>query len=161
MPGVKIRICVNGTWHELAVNPWERLIDVLRDRLGLTGTKEGCGEGECGSCTVNMDGKAVLSCLTLAARADGKEIRTIEGLEGGSGLHPLQEAFISETAVQCGFCTPGMIMAADALLRQNPDPSEDRVREGLSNNLCRCTGYEKPVKAVLKAARAMKEGENE
>jgi carbon-monoxide dehydrogenase small subunit len=157
MPRVNITICVNGTWHELAVNPGERLVDVLRDRLGLIGTKLGCGKGECGSCTINMDGKTVLSCLTLAAKADGSEIVTIEGLERGSGLHPLQEAFISETAVQCGFCTPGMIMAAYSLLQRDPDPSEDTVRESLSNNLCRCTGYEKPVKAVLRAARIMKE----
>jgi carbon-monoxide dehydrogenase small subunit len=157
MARVNISICVNGRWHELAVEPWERLVDVLRDRLGLTGTKVGCGEGECGACTVNMDGKAVLSCLTLAARADGKQILTIEGLQKGSELHPLQEAFVSEFAVQCGYCTPGMIMAANALLQSEPDPTESVVRENLANNLCRCTEYENPVKAILKASRVIRE----
>ena len=160
MAKVNIKLCVNGVWHELAVNPWERLVDVLRDRLRLTGTKVGCGEGECGACTVNMDGKAILSCLLLAAKADGKQILTIEGLQKGLELHPLQEAFVSEAAVQCGFCTPGMIMAANALLRIDPNPSESVVRESIANNLCRCTGYDKPVKAVLKAYRAIKEGNN-
>jgi aerobic carbon-monoxide dehydrogenase small subunit len=157
MKMVDIKIHINGEWLELAVKPDERLIDILRDRLGLTGTKEGCGEGECGACTVNVDGKAVLSCLMLAAQADGCKIQTIEGLQNGPELHPLQKAFVSESAVQCGFCTPGMIMAAKALVDCQPDPDEDMVRKNLANNLCRCTGYDKPVKAALKAAKDMKE----
>jgi carbon-monoxide dehydrogenase small subunit len=157
---IDIRIHVNGHWYELAVNPGERLVDVLRDQMGLTGTKEGCGEGECGACTVNLDGKAVLSCLILAAQADGCTILTIEGLQRGSELHPLQKAFVTESAVQCGYCTPGMIMAANALIHNEPEPGEDTIRKTLSNNLCRCTGYDRPVKAVLKAARDMKEDIN-
>lgn len=161
MTKVNIKICVNGTWHELAVKPWEKLITVLRERLGLCGTKVGCGEGECGACTVNMDGKAILSCLMLAAKADGSKILTIEGLQKGTELHPLQKAFVRESAVQCGYCTPGMIMAANALLENEPDPTEERVRVNIPNNLCRCTGYEKPVKAILKAAQALREEKNE
>jgi carbon-monoxide dehydrogenase small subunit len=160
MKTIGIKIQVNGEWFELTVNPDERLIDVLRDRLDLTGTKEGCGEGECGACTVNLDGQAVLSCLMLAAQADGCSIQTIEGLQTGPELHPLQKAFVSEAAVQCGFCTPGMIMAAKALIDSEPEPDEGTVRKHLSNNLCRCTGYDKPVKAVLKAAKDMKEEVN-
>lgn len=160
MAKVNIKLRVNGVWHELAVNPWERLVDVLRDRLRLTGTKVGCGDGECGACTVNMDGKAILSCLLLAAKADGKEILTIEGLQKGLELHPLQEAFVTEAALQCGFCTPGMIMAANALLRADPNPSENAVRENIANNLCRCTGYDKPVKAILKASNIIRQGNN-
>lgn len=160
MTEVLIRIRVNGDWHELSAHPWERLVDVLRDRLGLTGTKIGCGEGECGACTVNLDGKAVLSCLSLAVQADGREVRTVEGLRQNDTLHPLQESFIKESAIQCGYCTPGMIMAADALLARDPNPSEETVRKGLSNNLCRCTGYERQVKAVLEAARSMREGKD-
>ncbi len=160
MKKVDIKIHVNGDWYALTVNPGDRLVDILRDRLGLTGTKEGCGEGECGACTVNLDGKAVLSCLILAAQADGSKILTIEGLQSGPELHPLQKAFVSESAVQCGYCTPGMIMAANALIKNEPEPDEDTIRKNLSNNLCRCTGYDRPVKAVLKAAKDMKEGIN-
>jgi len=160
MTKVDIKIHVNGNWYELAVNPGDRLIDVLRDRLDLTGTKEGCGEGECGACTVNLDGQAVLSCLILAAQADGGTILTIEGLQKGPELHPLQKAFVSESAVQCGYCTPGMIMAANALINNESDPDENSIRKNLSNNLCRCTGYDRPVKAVLKAAQDMKENRN-
>ena len=160
MTMVDIKIHVNGNWHELAVNPGDRLIDVLRDRLDLTGTKEGCGEGECGACTVNLDGQAVLSCLILAAQANGGTILTIEGLQKGPELHPLQKAFVSESAVQCGYCTPGMIMAANALINNESDPDENSIRKNLSNNLCRCTGYDRPVKAVLKAAQDMKEDRN-
>ena len=156
MPGIDIRICVNGEWHELKVKPYERLVDSLRERLGLTGTKVGCGEGECGACTVTIDGKAVLSCLTLAVQANGKQIRTIEGMGQGEELHPIQKAFVEEGAAQCGFCTPGMIMTADAMLKHDPNPSEDKVRKTLANNLCRCTGYDKPVKAILKAARNLR-----
>jgi len=160
MKKVEIRINVNNDWYELTVNPGDRLVDVLREELDLTGTKEGCGEGECGACTVNLDGKAVLSCLMLAAQADGCKILTIEGLQKGSELHPLQKAFVSESAVQCGYCTPGMIMAANALINSEPKPDEDTIRKNLSNNLCRCTGYDRPVKAVLKAARDMKGNTN-
>ena len=160
MTMVDIKIHVNGNWHELAVNPGDRLIDVLRDRLDLTGTKEGCGEGECGACTVNLDGQAVLSCLILAAQANGGTILTIEGLQKGPELHPLQKAFVSESAVQCGYCTPGMIMAANALINNESDPDENSIRKNISNNLCRCTGYDRPVKAVLKAAQDMKEDRN-
>lgn len=156
MTEIPIRICVNGEWRELTVRPYERLVDSLRDRLGLTGTKVGCGEGECGACTVTIDGKAVLSCLTLAVQADGKQIKTIEGMGRGEELHPIQKAFVDEGAVQCGFCTPGMIMAAEAMLKQDPDLSEEKVRKNLANNLCRCTGYDKPVKAILKAARNLR-----
>lgn len=157
MKKLNIEMHVNGEAYKMDVEPGERLVDVLRDRLGLTGTKEGCGEGECGACTINMNGHAVLSCLLLAVQADGAVIETIEGLQKGEKLHPLQEAFVSESAVQCGYCTPGMIMASDALIQNNPDPTAGMVREALSNNICRCTGYDRPVKAVLKAARRMKE----
>ena len=154
MKKIDIKIQVNDAWHELAVNPSDRLVDVLRDQLGLTGTKEGCGEGECGACTVNLNGKAVLSCLMLAAQADNCTILTIEGLQRGPELHPLQKAFVSQAAVQCGYCTPGMIMAANALINNEPEPDEDTIRKNLSNNLCRCTGYDRPVKAVLKAIKS-------
>ena len=160
MKKVDIKMQVNNDWYELAVNPGDRLVDVLRDQLDLTGTKEGCGEGECGACTVNLDGKAVLSCLIFAAQADGCTILTIEGLQRGSELHPFQKAFVSESAVQCGYCTPGMIMAANALINNEPELDEDTIRKSLANNLCRCTGYDKPVKAVLKAAKDMKEDIN-
>jgi aerobic carbon-monoxide dehydrogenase small subunit len=156
MTEIPIRICVNGEWRELTVKAYERLVDSLRERLGLTGTKVGCGEGECGACTVTIDGKAVLSCLTLAVQANGRQIKTIEGLRQGEELHPIQKAFVEEGAVQCGFCTPGMIMAAEAMLKQEPNPSEEKVRKTLANNLCRCTGYDKPVKAILAAAQNLR-----
>ncbi len=160
MKKIDIKIQVNGEPHELTIAPGDRLVDLLRDQLNLTGTKEGCGEGECGACTVNLDGKAVLSCLILAAQADGCKILTIEGLQRGPELHPLQKAFVSESALQCGYCTPGMIMAANALINKEPEPDEDSIRQNLSNNLCRCTGYDRPVKAIRKAARDMKEDIN-
>jgi len=160
MKKVDIKLQINDDWYELAVNPVDRLVDVLRDQLDLTGTKEGCGEGECGACTVNLDGKAVLSCLILAVQADGCTILTIEGLQRGSELHPLQKAFLSESAVQCGYCTPGMIMAANALINNESEANEDTIRKSIANNLCRCTGYDKPVKALLKAAKDMKEDIN-
>ncbi len=151
-----IRININGAWHDILAEPGERLIDTLRERLHLTGTKEGCGEGQCGSCTINFNGKAVLACLMLTIQADGAHILTIEGLQNGLLLHPLQNAFLTESAVQCGYCTPGMIMAGHALICSTPDPDETKVKACLSNNLCRCTGYEQPVKAILKAAAEMK-----
>ena len=160
MKKIDITILVNGEHHVLTVNPDERLVDVLRDRLGLTGTKEGCGSGECGACTVNLDGQAVLSCLILAAQADGCTVLTIEGLQRGSELHPLQKAFLSKSAIQCGYCTPGMIMAANALIDTAAEPNETTIRKHLSNNLCRCTGYVRPIKAVLKAAKDIKEDTN-
>jgi carbon-monoxide dehydrogenase small subunit len=160
MNTIDIRLQVNGCWHELTVNPGDRLIDVLRDQLDLTGTKEGCGEGECGACTVNLNGQAVLSCLILAAQVDGCAIVTIEGLHKGPVLHPLQKAFVSEAAVQCGYCTPGMIMAAKPLVENDPQATEAKIRQHLSNNLCRCTGYDQPVRAVLKAAKEIKEDTN-
>lgn len=162
MTKVNVNVGVNGRRYKLAVEPYEMLLDVLRDSLGLMGTKMGCAEGECGACTVIMEGKAILSCLTLAVQADGKEILTIEGLQKGpDDLHPLQEAFANHGAVQCGYCTPGMIMAAKAILDHDPNPSEDMVRKGLSGNLCRCTGYEGPVKATLEAAKAMRREQDE
>lgn len=150
-----IRLTVNGEVHELEVEPQRRLLDVLREDLLLTGTKEGCGNGECGACTVLLDGRAVNSCLLLAVSAEGHEIETIEGLAKGEELHPLQRAFIEYGAVQCGFCTPGMIMAAKALLLENPRPTEDEIRTGLAGNLCRCTGYTKIIAAVQAAAEQM------
>jgi len=146
---VRVEFTVNGDPREILVNPGETLLDVLRDDLGLTGTKKGCGKGECGACTVILDGKAVPSCLVLAASVNGKKIITIEGIAENGKLHPLQEAFVKYYAVQCGFCTPGMILTAKAYLDVYPDPSEEEVREALQANLCRCTGYEKIVEAVM------------
>lgn len=143
---------MNGIEHELDVQPHERLIDILRYRLGLTGTKEGCSTGDCGACSVIMNGRVVPSCLVLAVSADGCEITTIEGLSDGGKLHPIQEAFIECGAVQCGFCTPGMIMAAKALLDENPNPSLEEIKRALSGNLCRCTGYAKIFEAIQVAA---------
>jgi len=145
-----INLKVNGVEEEVIIQPWWSLARVLRDELNLTGTKIGCGEGDCGSCTVLVDGKAVKSCLYLAMKARGKDIVTIEGLAGDDGeLHPLQAAFIEHFAIQCGYCTPGMIMTAKALLDENPNPTEEDVKKGLDGNLCRCTGYVKIIEAVL------------
>jgi len=148
-----ITLRVNGASYEVAIEPRQSLLQVLRDELHLTGTKEGCGEGECGACTVMLDGKTVDSCLIFGLEAEGREITTIEGLGSETGLHPVQQAFIEHGGAQCGFCTPGMILAAVALLEQNPNPSEDEIRWGLSGNLCRCTGYVKIVEAVQAAAQ--------
>jgi carbon-monoxide dehydrogenase small subunit len=148
-----IRLQVNGDRHEVAVEPWRTLNEVLREDLGLTGTKHGCGDGDCGACTVLLDGRSVLSCLTLAVSADGCEVRTVEGLaRGRERLHPLQDAFIRGGAIQCGYCTPGMELSALYLLHRNPHPSEADIRAGLAGNLCRCTGYAKIVAAIQKAA---------
>jgi carbon-monoxide dehydrogenase small subunit len=149
----KIKLKVNGRNFTASVKPTDILVDVLRDKLGLTGTKKSCGLGDCGACTVLMDGKAVNSCLMLAMDAQGREITTIEGLEREDGtLHPLQEAFVENAAIQCGFCTPGMILSAKSLLDEIPHPTEEEVRQVLSGNLCRCTGYAKIIQAVLDAS---------
>ena len=148
----QIKLTVNGDPYEIAVEPWETLLQVLRQKLELTGVKEACGLGDCGLCTVILDGRAVNSCLVLAVDAAGGEIVTIEGLREGSKLHPLQEAFIEHGAIQCGFCTPGMILAAKAFLDENPNPSEEEAREAIAGNLCRCTGYVKIVEAIMAAA---------
>ena len=149
---VLIELYVNQHQYRLTVKPSATLLDVLRQDLGLKGTKRGCDQGHCGACTVILNGRAVKACTLLAVQADGKSITTIEGLSSGDQLHPLQEAFVEEGAIQCGFCTPGMILSAKALLDEAPEPSEQEIREALSGNLCRCTGYVKIVKAVQKAA---------
>lgn len=143
-----IRIEVNGVSRKAFIEPTLMLVDFLRDHLGLTGTKKSCGSGNCGACTVILDGKAVNSCLILAAEADGHSVTTIEGLQKNEMLHPLQEAFIKYGAIQCGFCSPGMILTAKALLDQNSFPSEDQIKEALAGNLCRCTGYSKIIEAI-------------
>lgn len=149
-----IKIKINGVMEEVLIEPWWSLAYVLREILNLTGVKVGCETGNCGTCTVLVDGKAIKSCLLLAIKARGKEIITIEGLKDKEDtLHPLQKAFIDHFAVQCGYCTPGMILAAKALLDENPNPTEEEVRQGLSGNLCRCTGYKKIVEAVLAAKK--------
>jgi len=147
-----IELRVNGETREVLVEPRTTLLQVLREDLGLTGTKQGCDAGDCGACTVLIDGHPVVSCLTLAIEAQGKQILTIEGLDREGRLHPLQQAFIDHYAVQCGFCTPGMILSAKALLDRNSHPTEQEVREAISGNLCRCTGYVKIVEAILAAA---------
>jgi aerobic carbon-monoxide dehydrogenase small subunit len=149
---VKVRLNVNGTEHELDVEPRQLLVHALRDKLGLTGTHVGCDTSNCGACTVHMDGMAVKSCTILAVQADDAEITTIEGLGTEDNLHPMQEAFWNNHGLQCGYCTPGMIMSASALLARNPNPTEEEVRQGLEGNLCRCTGYHNIVKSVLDAA---------
>jgi carbon-monoxide dehydrogenase small subunit len=154
---MKVLFTINGRKVERETDAGTRLLDLLREGLGLTGTKEGCGEGECGACTVLLDGRAVNSCLVLAPQADGKEVVTVEGLARGATLHPIQQAFVDEGGVQCGFCTPGFLMAAYALLLRNPDPSDEEIRSALEGNLCRCTGYTKIVQAVRRAARALRE----
>jgi aerobic carbon-monoxide dehydrogenase small subunit len=156
---VRVQITVNGVRHESEVEARVLLVHLLRDRLGLTGTHVGCDTTTCGACTVQMNGEAVKSCTVLAAQADGAEVTTIEGLAGDGGLHPLQEAFWEHHGLQCGYCTPGMIMAAADLLERNPNPSEEEVRHGLEGNLCRCTGYHNIVKAVMAAAGSTPAGE--
>ncbi|MEM4724794.1 MAG: (2Fe-2S)-binding protein [Candidatus Hadarchaeum sp.] len=152
---IQIRLNVNGKDYEVEVKPHWTLLQVIRDQLGLTGTKYGCGTGECGACTVLIDGKPMTSCLVLAASAEGRKIVTIEGISSDGKLHPIQEAFIEEGAIQCGYCTPGMILTAKALLEKNPHPTEEEVRRAIDGNLCRCTGYVKIVKAILKASKRM------
>ncbi len=148
-----VELKVNGLSYDVAIRPEELLIDVLRQKLELIGTKKGCGQGDCGTCTVLIDGKRALACMTLAIACQGKEILTIEGMEDQGELHPIQEAFLDKGAVQCGFCTPGMIMSTKALLDENPNPSRDEIKRGLSGNLCRCTGYIKIFDAVEAATR--------
>jgi carbon-monoxide dehydrogenase small subunit len=148
-----LNMMVNGQHVTVEIQPDELLVDVLRDRLGLTGTKIGCNEGECGACTVILDGQAVLSCLLPALRAQGSVLTTIEGLCDGDSLHPIQQAFVDHGAVQCGYCTPGFILSARALLDVNPHPSRDEIKEAIAGNLCRCTGYVKIVEAIEAAAK--------
>ena len=152
---MRVRVRVNGEWRE--ADPWEgtSLLSMLRDELGLPGSKNACEQGECGSCSVWLDGELVCSCLVLAAQADDRDVRTVESLAGDGGLHPVQEALLEAGAVQCGFCTPGLIVAVTDLLAQDPSPSEAVVREALSGNLCRCTGYQKILDAVRLAAERM------
>lgn len=145
-------LTVNGKSYELSVFPWRTLLEVIREDLGLTGTKEGCHLGECGACTVIMDGKTVNSCLVLATEADGKQVTTIEGLADGDKLHPVQQAFIDHGGLQCGFCTPGMIMSAKVLLDEKPDPSEEEIKRAIAGNMCRCTGYTKIIESIKAAA---------
>jgi carbon-monoxide dehydrogenase small subunit len=156
-----IQLRVNGEEYETVVAPHETLLEVLRDRLSLTGTKEGCGEGACGTCTVLLDGKPVRSCLTLAVEVQGREITTIEGLAPLGELHPVQKAFVEYGAIQCGFCSPGMILTTKALLDENPNPTEQEARQAISGNVCRCTGYAKIVEAMLKAAERVQGGHHE
>ena len=147
----ELNLTVNGEYYKLTVPPYRTLLEVLREDLGLTGAKSGCATGKCGSCTVILNGKSVKSCLTLALQANSKEILTIEGLADGDELHPLQKSFIEHGAMQCGYCTPGMIMSAKALLDENPHPTEDEIRDALVGNICRCTGYVKIVEAISAA----------
>lgn len=153
-----VKFIVNGRSYEIPIEPQMTLVEVLRDKLDITGTKISCGAGECGACTVLIEGKPVLSCLTLAITAREKNILTIEGLAKGNDLHPIQKAFIDNGAIQCGFCTPGMILTTKALLDENPNPTRREVRKALAGNLCRCTGYVKIVDAVLVAAEEMRKG---
>ena len=157
-----IDLIVNGFTYRVAVDPWRTLAEVLREELNLTGVKIGCNQGDCGACTVLIDGRAVSSCLTLAVEAHQREITTIEGLAvSPAELHPLQQAFIDHHAVQCGFCTAGMLLSAKALLDKNPDPDEQEIRQGIAGNLCRCTGYTKIVEAISSAAQVMRRRKEE
>jgi aerobic carbon-monoxide dehydrogenase small subunit len=156
MSGIAVSTTINGDGVEFLCQPQETLLDVLRDRLGLTGTKEGCGTGDCGACSVILDDRLVCSCLVLGAEAEGRRVETIEGMASGDSLHPLQQKFLEHAALQCGICTPGFLIAAKDLLARNPDPTETEIRFGLAGNLCRCTGYDKIVRAVQDAASVMK-----
>jgi len=156
MAKYSVTTTVNGDEVDFACRPDETLLDVLRGELGMTGTKNGCGTGDCGACTVIMNGRAVNACLVLGAEVEGAEIETIEGMADGGKLHPLQQKFLDHAALQCGVCTPGILNMAKALLAKNPDPTESEVRYGLAGNLCRCTGYDKIVRAVLDAAAEMR-----
>ena len=157
MAKLHVSTTINGEPEEFLCEPDETMLDVLRNRLGLTGSKEGCGSGDCGACSNTLDGTLVCACLMLAAEADGAEIGTIEGMATGETLHPLQQNFLEMAALQCGICTPGVLIAAKALLEENPDPTETEVRFWLAGNLCRCTGYDKIVRAVLHTAAELRE----
>ena len=158
MPGkTYVQTNINGEHVDFLCEPRQSLLECLRDVIGLTGTKEGCNGGNCGACTVEMDGRIVTSCLVLGVEAEGKEITTIEGIADGSTLHPIQQSFLENAALQCGICTPGFIVASKSLLEQNPDPTEHEIRFWLANNLCRCTGYDKIIRAVQDAAVKMQE----
>ena len=154
-----ITVTVNGRPSTVSVEPRKLLVDVLREDLGLTGTHIGCEHGVCGTCTVLLDGRSIRSCITFAVQADGAEIRTVEGLANGADLHPLQDEFWSKQGLQCGYCTPGMLMRACEIIEQNPDPSPEQVREGIASNLCRCTGYQFIIEAVCAAADRMRGAE--
>jgi carbon-monoxide dehydrogenase small subunit len=156
MAGIAVSTTINNDAVEFLCQPDETLLDVLRDRLSLTGAKEGCGTGDCGACSVIIDDRLVCSCLVLGAEVEGKQIETVEGMAQGDTLHPLQQKFLEHAALQCGVCTPGFLLAAKDLLAKNPDPTEEEIRFGLAGNLCRCTGYDKIVRAVQDAASMMK-----
>ncbi len=156
MAKLHISTTINGEPTEYLCAPDETMLDVLRNGLGLTGSKEGCGSGDCGACSITMDGRLVCACLVLAAEAEGSEIKTIEGMADGEALHPLQQKFLEMAALQCGICTPGMLVAAKSLLEQNPNPTETEVRYWLAGNLCRCTGYDKIIRAVMDTAADMR-----
>ena len=156
MSKIHVTTKVNGDAVEFLADPRESLLDCLRDQLGMTGSKEGCGTGDCGACSVTMDGVLVCSCLVMGVEANGKSIDTIEGMADGDDLHPLQQKFIDHIALQCGICTPGLLVASKALLEENPDPTEEEIRYWLAGNLCRCTGYHKVIEAVQDAAREMR-----
>jgi carbon-monoxide dehydrogenase small subunit len=157
MSKIHVTATVNGDPAEFLTDPGTTLLDALRDELGLTGSKEGCGSGDCGACSVMVDGRLVCSCLVFAAEAEGRRIETIEGLAQGTELHPLQQKFLEHAALQCGFCTPGLLVASKALLDANPDPTEEETRYWLAGNLCRCTGYDKVIRAVLDAAAVLRQ----
>jgi len=156
MTKTHIQTTINGDDIDVLVEPGQSLLDVLRDELDMTGTKEGCATGDCGACSVTVDGNLVCACLILSAEIDGKKIETIEGMAEGDKLHPLQEKFIEHVALQCGICTPGLLIAAKHLLEENPNPTEEEVRYGIAGNLCRCTGYKNIIKAVMDAATKMR-----
>ena len=158
MPKIHVTATINGDAVEYLCEPEQTLLDVLRDELNMTGSKEGCSSGDCGACSVMFDGRLVCSCLVMGAEAEGREVETIEGMADGEVLHPLQQKFIEHAALQCGVCTPGILVAAKALLEQNEDPTETEVRYWLAGNLCRCTGYDKIVRAVLDTAAEMRGG---
>jgi len=154
---VHLELTVNGETHQVSFPPYKTLLEVLREEMGLTGTKHGCELGECGACAVLVDGEPLLSCLVLAIECEGRSIETVEGLARGAQLHPLQEVFADNGAAQCGYCTPGILMTAKALLEKEPDPSRDRIKEALAGNLCRCTGYQQIFEAIEQAALQMRE----
>ncbi|MEQ8897053.1 MAG: (2Fe-2S)-binding protein [Roseovarius sp.] len=157
MSMIHVTTTINGVSQEYLCEPDETLLDVLRDRLGMTGSKEGCGTGDCGACSVTVDDRLVCSCLMLGAEAEGRKVETIEGMAEGETLHPLQRKFIEHAALQCGICTPGILVAAKSLLEHNPNPTEEEARYWLAGNLCRCTGYDKIIRAVMAAAEEMRE----